>query len=169
MQPQWKTYHHRMQNLERDLEGHNSRFHEVDSRESKHSAKLRTLEREIESLRFDNSRLYNEVVSLRGQPQEAESQPYYQQQHQQQRHEPPPRDDRVPPGHSRDDRENRATVRDDPQARRDINKIEMHEGNFKPYASNYYEDKLRGNNKVGLQGFFSTTLQLRTTGLGSSC
>ena len=149
MEPQWKTYHHRMQNLERDIEGHSDRFYKVDSRNNTHSAKLRTLEREIESLKFDNSRLYNEVVSLRGQPQNTEHQPqqYYREQQQQL----PVREERLPPEQRRGEmRENRRDERDDPQARRDINKIEMHEGNFKPYASNYYEDKLRSNNKVCL-------------------
>jgi chromosome segregation ATPase len=65
MDPQWKTYHYRMQSLEKDLAGHDSRFNEFGARNDTHSAKLRTLERQLEDLKFDNSRLYNEVASLR--------------------------------------------------------------------------------------------------------
>jgi hypothetical protein len=58
MDPQWKTYHYRMQSLEKDLAGHDSRFNEFGARNDTHSAKLRTLERQLEDLKFDNSRLY---------------------------------------------------------------------------------------------------------------
>lgn len=150
MDPQWKTYHSRMQHLERNLADHDSRFNKFDHRNETHSAKLRTLETQLEDLKLDNSRLYNEVVSLRshenpGQKnvdQRLNQQPpdsYRSGQHTERYH-----DERGRPEYRQDDHDRRG----EPQKRRDLDRIEMHEGNFKPYASNYYQDKLNTRNPV---------------------
>ncbi|XP_063440510.1 uncharacterized protein LOC134721431 isoform X4 [Mytilus trossulus] len=53
-------------------------------------------------------------------------------------------DERGRPEYRQEDHDRRG----EPQKRRDLDRIEMHEGNFKPYASNYYQDKLNTRNPV---------------------
>lgn len=146
MDPQWKTYHYRMQSLEKDLAGHDSRFNEFGARNDTHSAKLRTLERQLEDLKFDNSRLYNEVASLRSNehPSEQERNVHFRTDQPPDSYRSGQTTDRERHGNDRDDWNRRG----EPQMRKDLDRIEMHEGNFKPYASNYYQDHLKHRQPV---------------------
>lgn len=145
MDPQWRTYHSRMQSLERNLADHDNRFNQFDARNETHSAKLKTLERQLEDLKFDNSRLYNEVVSLRSHENPAG------QHIVSFRTDQPPDAYRSGPGTDRINNRDVEAYRERPgqaQMKKDLDRIEMHEGNFKPYASNYYQDHLKHRNPI---------------------
>ena len=156
MAEDWKNYGSKIHELEDNIHFHDSKMEEFRSREEIHSAKLRNLENELSKLRAQNTRLQDEVLMIQRSPrfvEEGRDRGRYQSPntlhdtdkrnvdfqrdhlthrdtYREQMHGP------EPPSKSYNSREGMLERERqlEAQIRREMQKIELHDGNFKPWA-----------------------------------
>lgn len=156
MAEDWKTYGSKIHELEDNIHYHDTKMDEFRTREEIHSAKLRNFEEELSKLRAQNNRLQDDLWTMHKSPRfnedDRDRAKYYS-----------PNDkndtDKRNVDFQRDHLTHRETYREqmhgpemvrkpyksqdkllererqlEAQIRREMEKIELHDGNFKPWA-----------------------------------
>lgn len=165
MADDWRMYGSKINELEDNIHYHDSKMDEFKTREEIHSAKLRKLEDELSKLKVHNTRLQDELWVMQKSPRfakEERDRPNYVSTNDKndtdKRHVDFQRDQLSHRDTYRErmfgpDTENRYYTRDnerfrnadkgrqaEAKSRREAEKIELHDGNFKPWARDAYQN-----------------------------